>query len=455
MMLIYLGLLAIYIIEFYSGTYLLSKADYSIYVFVIMSLIFIVKRRRQTILCPEILMLPTFFIITFYKELILDNLYIYSSLYDQFTDQQYLRAMSVNMIAFISFLIGGHIVSLPNKPQVDIRVLIRRSFNNSLIEKCYLIISLFLIIYSFITGKTSAIQKYQGGGGENTYLVFIIIALFICTIIEFIRLQKTDNSNIISVFKETNKLYLMLTGGFGLLLLVFGNRGEALLVFLPILFTYSYLIKQITNKQFGILILIGLPVMVVLAYTRVGNSFVLNDYNFLETFSDFGPAFLTQTGLIHYTDIHGCLGLGLGFRSLLSSIPFLGGVIQQIFPSSFSYEDNSAVLATQNFQLRNNLESGLGTSLIGDLYYSGGVIWVVIFMFILGYFMSLCYKKINSQKSIDIYSFMAYIWLCSNSIYMMRSEWYSMFRYIGFSFIIIIILRFINSNLKNRTRFIR
>ena len=404
-------LLVIYLYELIIGIYVFSTAKYSMALFAIISIYFFLKERKESILCPEILILPVFFIMSFYREIVLENApFIVSRIYDQFTEEQYKRGLCVHMIAFFSLMIGESFISVGKGRNEKMTLL--NHINLLLAQRSLIFLTLILILYSFVSGKMMILHKYDSivGNAQNTYIVFITIALFVSTILEFARLNRLNVESCVNLFKNINKLYLILILFFAITLLKTGNRGEALLVIFPVLFSYSFLIRRISNKLFVVFLLIGIPIMVFIGLIRSGNTY-------------------------------GILGLGIGLRRLFSSIPFLGGFIQAIYPSSYTYDDNSAILATNMFQLENNMDSGLGTSLVGDLYYSGGIIWVISYMIILGWFMSYCYKCINVYKSLGVLNFMIYIWLCSNSIYMMRAEWYSMFRYFGFSIVIILCLR--------------
>lgn len=439
MLVLYFVFLILYIVEFFTGSYLLTSTRFAIPTFIILSISFFVKERKETILCPEILMLPVFFVMTFYKEIVLDNMPIVKSSYYQFLNSQYAKGMCVNMIALLSFMIGSKMAKTKGN---SCKSMVLSNYRGIplVVQQTFIVVTCLFAAYAFSSGQMSILNKYQKiTNGENTYIVYITILLCVCTIIEFYRLSQLHINSLRGTLRSINKLYLVLVCAFSLILLMTGNRGEALLIIFPVLFSYSFLIKKVNTKIFTLLVAIGVPIMVVIATTRQGDTFDYGEFNFLNIFTDFGSAYLVQTGLIGYSDLYGPIGISVGLRGLFSAIPFLGGFVEAIFPSSKI--ERSSVLATDLFQSPGNMNSGLGTSLIGDLYYSGGIVWVMFFMMLMGWFMSRCYKRINCQKSIGVYSFIVYIWLCSNSIYMMRAEWYSMFRYFGFSVCIVFCLQ--------------
>ena len=129
------------------------------------------------------------------------------------------------------------------------------------------------------------------------------------------------------------------------------------------------------------------------------------------------------------------------FLHLCSSVPFLGGIVVGAFDIESTV--SSAVLVTDLYQARSNMHSGLGTSLIGDLYNTAKLPWVMFYLAILGYFLSDSYRKAYEGKTIGAYQLFIYVLLFSDSLYMMRSEWYSLFRYMGFTIIIFVVLKLI------------
>lgn len=411
--------------------------------YVVCSIIFLRRKRTKGIVCPELLILLFSFIIFFFKELLMDHVQFISNLYDQFTGEQYTRALCLNMIAFFSFLLGTNYISNRQSSEKDLSI--KSNINIEKASKFFPYISVAFILFAIGTGRIPLRNHYADTSVEftNTFIVYINVVLVVCTIIEFIHLKNLCVTNLSLLIRKINKIYLAQIFLYVLLLLLIGYRSGAIFVGLPLILCYSTLISKIRPKVFCIMIIFGTVIMTLVGFMRGGDGLSTDVITLYESFRDFGPAYLTNTGLISYTDIHGISGLGIGIRRLFSSIPFLGGILAVVIPSTYSVEDESAVLATRLFQDPNNLDSGLGTSLIGDLYYSGHLLWVIVYMYFLGRILSNCYMKIYIERKINIYVFSLYIWIFSQSIFLLRAEWYSYFRYVGFTWVILYLIQFI------------
>ena len=75
---------------------------------------------------------------------------------------------------------------------------------------------------------------------------------------------------------------------------------------------------------------------------------------------------------------------------------------------------------------------GMGTSLIGDLYYSFGLPGIVVLMFILGYIVSTLFKKIVYGGNYSPYILICIAVLMSQSYFMPRNDYFSFIRLIAF-----------------------
>lgn len=209
---------------------------------------------------------------------------------------------------------------------------------------------------------------------------------------------------------------------------------------------YSILVKNITNKEFLVLFLAGFLLMVFIGFTRqtgVENGLDEMGFNLFEFTRDFGYANIDSMYLIGETDKNGVMGFNLGIINLLSAIPFLGGISVSVF--GIEEFTRSAVATSEGMGIS---YTGLGTSLVGDTYYTGGIIFTSIYFYLLGRLMSYLHNRYYKRKIINIYTLVIYSFMLSNAIYCLRSEWYTSFRYIGFS----IILLFVFGALKIRTR---
>lgn len=189
---------------------------------------------------------------------------------------------------------------------------------------------------------------------------------------------------------------------------------------------------------------VGVSLMIVIGLTRQSNDLALlqdKTINLYEMSRDFCFVDNNTKYLIDFTDKFSPAGFKNAFLNLLSSVPFLGGIVVSV--TGLSYDTRSVDLTTQGMQLSSNMESGLGTSLMGDLYYTGGTFFTLFFMYFLGWLIATLYRRFMIEKKYDIWMLIIYLFMFSNVVYIIRAEWTMPFRYIGFSFVIALLLRLI------------
>ena len=132
-----------------------------------------------------------------------------------------------------------------------------------------------------------------------------------------------------------------------------------------------------------------------------------------------GRKVITLTYLVDYTDTHGAHFFSSLFASLLGGVPFIGPLIFNSLGLSLSSQ--STYITTAGLAAWEG--TGLGTSIIGDLYYNAKLPFVCIFLYVLGYIISrlhirFCYERRYSMPLIIIYLYMT-----SNAVYFVRQQW--------------------------------
>ena len=81
-------------------------------------------------------------------------------------------------------------------------------------------------------------------------------------------------------------------------------------------------------------------------------------------------------------------------------------------------------------EIFNRYDSGMGTNIIGDLYYTGGILCVLILMYFLGWIV----KRTSNTK--NRYAILLLLCLVGNSVFMPRVEFFYIARTCSFSIII-------------------
>lgn len=439
-----------YLLSFLKVSVLLGGESFqyiSVVLYVIMAVWYFIRNRKQSIFCPEIIILTLGFIITFYDVLVLNNLEGVRSSFFQSSDVAGRKSICVAMMGFDAFILGEewarkYFSRIKNKTHV-------RFSASSLVASSYAIpmhiITTLAIVLVFLSGQYIGFMKYIYEEGQNTNMITITISVLIMvsTVLEFLKLYKSsyDKSKIFPFLRGINKIYLFNVLIWSLFLLLTGNRGDMMIIALPPVILYFFLIHKVSNKLVLLGAMVGMFVMMAVGLTRHGyNEYdeVSDDYGVFMMFRDYGSAYVSQQGLIEYTDAHGTFGLSYGVQSLVSSVPFLGGVL--FGDQSKTGKTGKTNELTKELFMSANAEGGMGTNLLGDLYYAGGLLFAVVYMFLLGWFLSDAYERLFNGYRISIAALVTYCWIFSDCLYIVRAPYYVLFRQIGFSLIIYFIL---------------
>ena len=429
---------------------LLSYSYLLIIIYICLSLYYLAKYRMQNLFCFETLFLLIYFIITFFKIIViglLDDISVAGRLFNQlyFPSKIENKSMIVSLIGFLSFILGATYANKNKLSKVSnsksIYLILNKRINYTQVSNLLVFLLLIYIALLFILGEFKSWFQYsQNTQFDNTNIVFLTILLNVSTIIEFIRLAKFKTVSSKFLIRKINFSYAFSIIFIGGMLLISGNRNEALLIILPVFISYSIFIKQINNGTFALLLIIGAMIMIVIGLVREegfsSTTFNNLEFGLFESTRDFGAANINTSYLIEYTDKFGPAYFSNSFLGFFSSFPFLGGIIKSVFGEG---EVPSSLLTTIGMQDPKSL-SGLGTSLVGDLYYTGGISFVIFYMYILGWTMSYLFNIIIIKRSFNVWLIIIYIFYFSNAIYSLRSEWIMPSRYIGFSIILVLFL---------------
>lgn len=428
--------------------------------FIITGVWYMMRNRKDSLFCPELLFFVFGFINTFFTLIVSDVPQDEVRFFDMFTEDIVRKSNSLSLICLSSFSIAIELANL--KVKRSVYKVTNNGFRNIPTNLIFYlnVFTIILIIYTFLTGLYSAAFKYAQTGNSGSegsfYLMFTIVTalLLVTTICEFIRLKNMSirfsyKSQFMFFLKNVNKTYLFNIMLVSLFLLLTGNRNDMMMILLPVIILYHFFIEKFDNKRFLAFFGIGFCIMFLIGMTRTdefeGQS-VGDNISLYYALRDFSAANIDQLFLVQYGETHAVAGLEYGLKVTVASIPFLSGV----FIGNEGFEDaatkNSNNLTTA---MMNEGGGGMGTSLFGDLYFCGGVIFAVIYMFILGYYIASAYSKLKNGNSISIISLVFFCTFFSNMIYLLRSTWYAMFRPIGFALVIMAVLYLIGNKNKS------
>lgn len=420
---------------------------------IIIVVFYILIYRKNNLLCFETLFFLTYVLSVYFDDIILGNLTDYSNvssvLFQSFTDGVSLKSLIISIMALLAFIEGSIIVSdkykweeSPNWTEYAKPICKNKYAKSSKILS--VVLALYIIVLYF--NQTIASWFHYSGNVMNEYSnssIMMLTSIFLTlTIIEFLRLAGIGCNTFRSFLRNSNKVYLfdlILISG---LLLISGNRNECLLILLPAILAFSIYIKKISNRQFLICFFIGAIAMTFVGVTRqtgiLSDDAKQSNMTLFEYTRDFATVDMNTMYIVSYTDQKGPVYFKNATITLLSSIPFVGGLTTSIF--ELTPDVRSTILTTEGMQSRNNMDSGLGTSLVGDLYYTASWPFVFLYMFIFGWLMSYLYIRFTFAKKNNIFLMMLFLFNFANVVYCIRAEWTMPFRYIGFAFVIYLMI---------------
>lgn len=440
-------LLFLYIFSSYSEITLMLNRYTFLYGMVILSFLYLFKYRKDNLFCFETIFFILYILSVFFNELILfninDNSSVSSVYYTSFPATIRNKSTLLQSIAFVVFMLGASKanIKVSNTNIVVNQFMIPYNFKIIIWILSIFILGLICLLYLNGTIASWFHYSYYKNNYTNEYIVYLTILFLVLTAYEFSYLHKIGCNNFFSLLKSINKIYLFDITIISVLLLISGNRNEALLILFPPIIGYSIFIQRIKNKQFILGIICGIILMILIGVTRHTGvsvkSFQNSNVSLFEISRDFGLVDLNTMYLIDYTDCHGPIYFKNATINLFSSIPFLGGVFVTIF--NIDRDIRSTEITTNGMQSFANMDSGLGTSLVGDLYYTGNFILVIIYMYFFGWLVSYLYDRYIIRKQYNIWLLIIFLYLMSNVVYCVRAEWTMPFRYIGFAFVVIIV----------------
>lgn len=293
----------------------------------------------------------------------------------------------------------------------------------------------FALIVIFIAfGGINMLDKYNAGGSYEQSQGFILnistyltITYIISSVFTFNKISRIQIKNFKNLIKSTGVLYLCNTTFLVLIFLLSGNRSGAIQIFLPLIFLYNRYYRSISNKRFIILVCGGIAVLLLIGLTRGNRSLDLN-LSFIDFVIDFVAANAANGQLIDIADTTG-ITYGLNYLpGVLAIIPGFQGILINFFPHLFESIPTSIV-----FTNAMGANYGLGTSLVGDIYYSLGAVGLFGMMYLWGLLISYLSRK----SFTNIYAFVMFLVMFGNSVFAARVELPYILRTLSFSVIIL------------------
>lgn len=366
----------------------------------------------------------SFFLCSFITPIILpllDNWY--SRLFLDSPDVQF-RTYIISMVGYLFYMLG--LLIFKNKSNEHIEYF-DNIINYKLVKISNSVCSIFILFF-LLTGGTALLKLYSHTehlenrlGTWGLFLVYSIISYTISVLINFLFLKQNKRN-----LFEMPTLFWVNSAILFLMLALSGYRSNLLQIAIPVFYVYNRYYKEIAKGKVIIFIVIGTLFALYSGFTRGGENLDFHTFEFISIFRDFSYANAANIYLIDYADNNGFTYGTNWILQILSVIPFLQSLFILLFGQSFIAQSSSSFFTDE----LSEGNGGLGTGIIGDLYYSAGLVGVCFFMFLLGLFC----RKVSSGKSLVVIV-MCLIFV-GNSIFACRVEFFYIVRFMAFSAII-------------------
>ncbi len=219
-------------------------------------------------------------------------------------------------------------------------------------------------------------------------------------------------------------------------LFISGYRSQLMQIIFPFIICYSEFVKKVPAKVFFTVLIVGVILMIGVGQTRSGDE-IVNDASIIFYLRDFDASNAALGFFVDEVNQHGITGGTNYVMQTLSVVPFLQSVLAS-FVDINSFASSSSSFFTNSFDTNG---TGLGTNLIGDIYYTFGLFGVMGIMYVIGV---LC-SSLSAFK--NKYYFLMYMIFIGNSVFFTRVELLYIVRMLSFGCIIFFLLNLLPKKL--------
>lgn len=413
--------------------------------FLIMNICYLYKYRRDQLICFEFLFAITFFLCSFLTPYIYPLLDNFQGRIFVATNYNTFRVYCIAFIGYCAYMFGLCYIKDINQNRTS-AIWYRYSFNNASCQYSNILCFIFIVLF-YLTGGSRLITLYsdlasdlnQRYGAWGEYMVYAMYAYTLSIVINFSKIGPYTTS-LMAFFKNLPFLFYINSLLLVVPLLISGLRSSALQLLIPLIMMYGISIKRISSIKVIALVLAGYIFMVFIGLTRSeGTGGDLGqDSLFLTFVYDFVSANGANSFLINYADTYGITGGSNMILQFLSIIPLLQSIILFFF-SKDTFAPNSSKFFTDSFM--DSTQGGLGTALIGDIYYTFGLIGIIILMFLIGLLVNKLSRAHNSPYAMSLL-----IVLSGNALFAPRVEYCYILRSLSFIIIFLYIILFVSHN---------
>lgn len=287
-----------------------------------------------------------------------------------------------------------------------------------------------LSIVSYVSYMGTAYDDIQRGSLVNLMREILNVIVFYLLLAAFYNNKKFKN-----VLHAYPLYFWVLLGALMLFQLLCGYRTDPMRYALVSLFAYSYFCKRVSFMQIVIILVIGLFTMHVVGNARSGegrNHVEISENELVNMGEDLIINNRSLYVLTELADKKGCSYGKTFMMNIFSVVPFAQTIIPPILGWNINDLSTPLINTYQTFNVGDKDLIGLGTNLIGDLYYTFGLAGVLTFMGLLG--ILIRQAEANMYRSFGF--LLIYAMFFSNAIYYTRAEYLNLLRIITWIYIL-------------------
>lgn len=327
------------------------------------------------------------------------------------------------------------------------------SFYNPLIIKSFLLIAFVVFAFQFsknVFGENSSNDFSDG------YAIEIIQAITYISVFISVYYNRGILKGNVAKFLMKNKMMLIIIIVICLGALYIGDRTLPMFLGIYTLALFQDYVRRIKIKH---LLLVGLPLFVIfymIGQTRSSNNSLRNTgvYQLLDTttneiaraentvvfFGDFLPSFITLNRAIYICDRDNTY-IHYPEKVLIiavSPIPGLPSLLSEVLMEKQVKELSSAYAITRDYSTTvEKTASGMGTHVVGDIYYHWSIVGVIILFPIFGYILG----RVTLNRKKHIIDAIVFYTMLSSAIYIPRDTIYLSVRLIFYQLLLYYLIK--------------
>ena len=257
---------------------------------------------------------------------------------------------------------------------------------------------------------------------------------FLNVIVFYIILTSFYNSRSLKEFIHKQPIYIwLLLGLLVLLQLLTGYRTDPMRYALVFVLAYSYFCKKIPAWLVVVILIVGMIAMQLVGSERNGGNseYQISDNALINMGEDL---IINNRSLYVLTEHADKSGYSYGktfMMNVFSIVPFAQSVIPPIIGWNINDMSTGLINTYLTYNVGDEDVIGLGTNLIGDLYYAFGLLGVIVFMGLLGALMSKAESKMYSSFGY----LLIYALFFANAVYYPRAEYFNLLRILTWSYV--------------------